>query len=191
MQPLTRFGALQSVVSKKLATYSVRRSHLGLPVSRGPSRSSRPCRPPSRLRVVGSSSPALSVLHRVRFRLQTAVRTSRTTPPLRFGSPSRHPPIESTCGGFRHHPRSALSVPPTLSGFLLDVLHGFVSPQSRVQDSPFRGFPHHPASTARRCFLPSSCSPSLPADPKDCASTQDGTFKVLLQLVIRHTHQRV
>jgi hypothetical protein len=75
---------------------------------------------------------------------------------MRFRSPSRHRPIESTCGGFRHHPRSALSVPPTHSGFLLDVLFGFVSPQSRVQDSPSRGFPRQPASTTLRCFFPSS-----------------------------------
>lgn len=72
-QPLMRFAALQSFMNRKLATYSVSCSHHDFLVSKKPSWFLRFCRPLLHLQSIGSSSPALFVLFRVRFRSEPVV----------------------------------------------------------------------------------------------------------------------
>jgi hypothetical protein len=87
------------------------------------------------------------------FESDPPVASRRRAPPLGFRSPSRHPPVESTCASFPSSLRSALGVSHALDGLLHHRHRGFVSPHSHVRDSLFRGFPRRTAARAlaRRC----------------------------------------
>jgi len=120
-----RLAALQSLMNRELATYQVSRSHHDLLVSKRPSRYLPFCRPPLHLHSMGSSSPALSLLLEYVSAPDPLHTRTCSTASLRFRSPSRHQPEESTCGEFPtthlvplsvFHPLSAVSSSSDLSG---------------------------------------------------------------------------
>lgn len=89
-----------------------------------------------------------------------------TTPSLRFHSLSRHQSVESTCWGVR--------LPPTFRSQCSSHSQRFTPhqtfwtyfiPKPRLRFA-FQGFSPHLASTARRCFVPSSYSLNPPINSK-------------------------
>jgi hypothetical protein len=103
---------------------------------------------------MGSSSHALFLLFRVRFRPGLSATRTHLTPSMRF---ALHRDINSksllTVSILPLTFRSVLSVPPTLNGLLLFEPCESISPHNHVQDLTSKGFPRHQASTAHHRTL--------------------------------------
>jgi hypothetical protein len=143
-----RLAALQSVVNASSAGSS------GYP--RPPSRPGFPSgewhhflrRPPISCES-GSSSRELRLLFRVRPSRTCPVHGCTERLPWSSRSPSRHQSWRSTCDrGSTPDLRSALGVSHAPDGFRPPRPRGLVSSHNHVRDSPFRGFPRHPAEAS-------------------------------------------
>jgi len=182
-----RLAALQSVLNTDPA------GSFGLPAATSSSRF--PARPggstfravPRLLAKVGSSSPELGLLYRVRTVSNLPPARMRGAPPMGFRSQSRHQPQRSTCGrGPTPALRSALGVSHALDGFRPLLPCGLVSSHCHVRDSPFRGLlppPSRSASSTARALLSlttSSCR-ELPRD----SSADDLASRALIRVAIR------